>query len=181
MLRFPGDWVGPLEDLVPFGPSADRESGSAMPDFWGEDSAVLQDAVEAPEQPRPPHRQRLRVRRWLLPAGAALAAVLYAVAAFLGGTTPTAPHPRAVPFAIASIPPLAPAAPAVKKHVTRHRTSIRPRSHPKPPRTAPVSTRAIAVSSPVTTPAWTYRPAPTVASSGSSSSQSGGAFTLGGP
>jgi hypothetical protein len=187
ILRFPGDWVGPLEELVPFGPSADRESPSGAPDFWGEDSAVLQDAVEVtdvadvPEPPRPPRREPLRFRRWLLPGGAVLAAVLFALAAVLGGRPSSAPHIQAVPFAVASIPPLAPAPPAVKQRPARHRAASHPQRHPRSARPTTASVHASGVASPVTTPSPTYHPAPATSSSAGNSSQSGGAFTLGGP
>lgn len=189
ILRFPGDWVGPLEELVPFGPAADREASPTGPDFWGEDSAALQDAVEASEEATPAPHRAVRDRRWLLSAGAALAAVLFAVAAALGGSGSTAPRVHGMAFATASIPPLAPAAPAVRERPTRRRGTARPRRHAKSTAPPTVATHGSASSSPVTTPAApssptpspVYHPAPTSASSGASSSQSGGAFTLGGP
>jgi hypothetical protein len=191
ILRFPGDWVGPLEELVPFGPSADRESSSGAPDFWGEDSAVLQDAVEAadgvereggvetPAQPRRRRREPLPIRSWLLPAGAILAAVLFAVAAVLGGSRSSAPRVQAVPFAIASIPSLAPAPPAVKHRPARHRPVSHPQRHTRSAR--PTAASTLTTSSPVTKPSPTYHPATATSSSAGNSSQSGGAFTLGGP
>jgi hypothetical protein len=183
VLRFPGDWVGPLEELVPFGPAADREPSPAEPDFWGEDSAVLQGVVEALEEPRQPERQPLRLGPLLLPAGAVLAAVLFAVAAVLGGSPSRAPHVRAVTFAIGSLPRLAPTtAQDVMKRPKHHAATARPRSHPNSTRPAPVSTHTTAVSSPVSTPSSTYHPpAASSISTGSSSSPTGGAFTLGGP
>jgi hypothetical protein len=68
-VRLPRDWLGPREDLVPFGPRADsppaglagtsesEASGSAEPsgpppsaqDFWSEQSASLQHALQGPE------------------------------------------------------------------------------------------------------------------------------------
>ncbi len=55
VVRFPREWVGPLEELVPLGPGAGGgpDDGSASgdvvrADFWGEDSADVQFAVEAP-------------------------------------------------------------------------------------------------------------------------------------
>jgi hypothetical protein len=192
ILRFPRDWVGPLEELVPFGPSADREPPSA-PDFWGEDSAVLQDAVEVadagempgavhvPERPRRRRLEPLPLRRWLLPAGAVLAAVLFGVAALLPGSPSSVPRVRAMPFTVASIPSLAPAPHPVTHRPIRHRPTLRPQRHPRSARPRTASTPIPAAASPVTTPSPTYHPPPATSSNAGSSSQSGGAFTLGGP
>lgn len=81
VVRFPRDWFGPIEDLVPFGPRARGESAagcdqatgesatvfelssstaedSVSPasanDFWGEDSASVHQAVEPPTGPEAP-------------------------------------------------------------------------------------------------------------------------------
>jgi hypothetical protein len=64
ILRFPRDWFGPTEELVPFGPRADGVAvaeddeqsvalGEGLPPssasaFWSEDSARIHDAVEGP-------------------------------------------------------------------------------------------------------------------------------------
>ena len=56
VVRFPRDWIGPRKDLVPFGPAADAPTQAATTftappsadDFWGEDSAAVQDALQAP-------------------------------------------------------------------------------------------------------------------------------------
>jgi hypothetical protein len=58
VVRLPRDWLGPREDLVPFGPRAGgAEPESSLPapeappsaaDFWGERSAAIHDAVQAP-------------------------------------------------------------------------------------------------------------------------------------
>jgi hypothetical protein len=52
VVRLPRDWLGPRDELIPFGPSADSAPDSASPptadDFWGEDSSSIQTAVEAP-------------------------------------------------------------------------------------------------------------------------------------
>lgn len=77
VVRFPRDWLGPLEELVPIGPSGGQQSDSP-PDhaaddqptpaerrvvdfppsaplradaFWGEDSASIHDALEPPARP----------------------------------------------------------------------------------------------------------------------------------
>ncbi len=49
VIRLPRDWLGPREELVPFGPRADE--GAPPPsaaDFWGEGSAAVQDALQVP-------------------------------------------------------------------------------------------------------------------------------------
>lgn len=63
VVRLPRDWLGSRDELVPFGPSADpprqpEPAGSppeATPpsasDFWGEESASVQDALQAPPEP----------------------------------------------------------------------------------------------------------------------------------
>jgi hypothetical protein len=78
VIRLPRDWLGPREELVPFGtpaeepaPAVEVESrGAEQPPraaaFWGEESAAVQDALPAPaaEQPSP---QAPRSRRRPLP------------------------------------------------------------------------------------------------------------------
>jgi hypothetical protein len=70
VVRLPVDWLGPREDLVPFGVRASDlamdadvavatdPAPSRAADFWGEGSAALQDALEAPSIARhePPGR-----------------------------------------------------------------------------------------------------------------------------
>ncbi len=82
VVRLPRDWLGSRDELVPFGPRADRpasepriDSHGAVPDdrggdppsasdFWGEGSAAIQDALQAPpsgplvERPDPSRRPR---------------------------------------------------------------------------------------------------------------------------
>jgi hypothetical protein len=52
VVRLPRDWLGPREELVPFGPRAPSEDTEEPPpsaeDFWGERSAAIHDALEAP-------------------------------------------------------------------------------------------------------------------------------------
>ncbi len=58
VVRLPRDWLGPREELVPFGPRADSQNaGEAVrsdepppsaEDFWGERSAAIHDALQAP-------------------------------------------------------------------------------------------------------------------------------------
>ena len=82
VVHFPGDWFGPREDLVPFGPRV-SEAGSAAEDqprvpeptpvraedFWGEQSWSMHDAMAGPgavepvSEPAAPVRRRVGVRR----------------------------------------------------------------------------------------------------------------------
>src|SRR5579884_3034182 len=52
VVRLPVDWIGPREDLVPFGPSADQHPDMALgaDAFWGEQAASLHQAIEAPAE-----------------------------------------------------------------------------------------------------------------------------------
>ena len=62
VVRLPREWLGPPEELIPFGPTAGataeersepvrEEAAGPFPDFWGEESAVLQDVIEAQAEP----------------------------------------------------------------------------------------------------------------------------------
>lgn len=74
------DWLGPREELVPFGPGADAGSspqspGAAVPtadDFWSESSAAVQDALTAPRPDLGEHRPGGRSTR---PGRASAAAI----------------------------------------------------------------------------------------------------------
>ncbi len=69
VVRLPRDWLGPRDELIPFGPSASEpEAGNdgrtGVPTtadaFWGESSGLLQDAMPAPPDAwpaRPPTRR----------------------------------------------------------------------------------------------------------------------------
>jgi hypothetical protein len=84
IVQLPRDWLGPREELVPFGPSADPDPSRAAQadevspeDFWGERSAAVQDTLEHEAAPgsalgRVPVRVRLkRLRRPVIAAGVA--------------------------------------------------------------------------------------------------------------
>ena len=66
-MRLPRDWLGPREELVPFGPRAVSLNAEAAPssdndeaappsaeDFWGERAAAIHDALQAPANPAHP-------------------------------------------------------------------------------------------------------------------------------
>lgn len=58
VIRIPRDWYGPKEELIPFGPAADRrareEAEATAPlgadAFWGEDAASLHEVIQAPPE-----------------------------------------------------------------------------------------------------------------------------------
>lgn len=76
VVKFPRDWIGPPEALVPFGPAADREEADREvafgPDaFWTEDAASLHEVIQAPSGPsgsvaalQPPAPRADQVRWW---------------------------------------------------------------------------------------------------------------------
>jgi hypothetical protein len=101
VVRLPRDWLGPRDELIPFGPSADSADESASPptadDFWGEDSSSIQTAVEAPAfvDPGWGAASRARAREgfhtraravWVL--GGVAAALLITLAVVGGGSSP---------------------------------------------------------------------------------------------
>lgn len=120
VFRLPVDWLGPREDLVPVGPRADAAAAAAdeatadpplraASDFWGEDSAAVQDAwqpLPAPAQvgaPQPAReravgttgpRGRARAPRPVWLAIAAVIVATVAVALGHGGSSATPPHAK---------------------------------------------------------------------------------------
>jgi hypothetical protein len=74
VVRLPRDWLGPREELVPLeGTTGAAASAGAPPradDFWGEDSAALQDPWQAPEDTGPAvvSGGGVRQARWRGPA-----------------------------------------------------------------------------------------------------------------
>ena len=89
MVRLPRDWLGPREELVPFGPRASSEDSEELPpsaeDFWGERSAAIHDALEAPAdtagRPVGAHTRRWFDRR---PRAAALVGLAIALLVVIG-------------------------------------------------------------------------------------------------
>jgi len=65
VIRLPCDWLGPREELVPFGSRAEPDPtlGLEASDFWGEGSAAVQRAMEAPAD-----RHAARTRRQRVPS-----------------------------------------------------------------------------------------------------------------
>jgi hypothetical protein len=118
VVRLPRDWLGPREELVPIGAAAGgpphpgepvAEAPTAWPptahDFWGEDSAALHDAMQAPPEagqsapqtpeltPATPSRRALTVR-WplvLTASAAAVALVIWLIGASEGPPTTRRP------------------------------------------------------------------------------------------
>ncbi len=76
VIRLPRDWLGPRDELVPFGTRAagpdHAAAGDSRPsepppraaDFWGEESATVQDAVPAPAPPPVAEPPVPRTPRW---------------------------------------------------------------------------------------------------------------------
>ena len=116
VVRLPRDWLGPREELVPFGPSAERATSDTVTelprsadDFWGgadmDDTAAATERAEAlgavePRTRRPLPRlpsPRLAQPRVALALGLGLLAVLAAVGLVIGSgaRTPAAPRARA--------------------------------------------------------------------------------------
>jgi hypothetical protein len=115
VVRLPLDWLGPREELVPFGPRAAAQTtgGGTVPsdespprhdfppsaeDFWGERSAAIHHALQAPaDEPAPvgvagtrrPRRTRRRLDRRLAAAAAGslavAAVVVFAVSSSFSG------------------------------------------------------------------------------------------------
>lgn len=107
VVRLPRDWLGPREELVPFGPSAEgddrkseepasvpdeREVSSSPPepvspdDFWGERSASLQGPLDEADRDAAsePRRRRARV---VGAVAAAVVAVAVLVVSLIGETS----------------------------------------------------------------------------------------------
>jgi hypothetical protein len=116
VVRFPRDWFGPPDELVPIGRNARPPDPPTPPpartrtaaDFWGEESATVHDAL----QPAPPKRVARTVphvrpgilelgrpvRRVLAtPAALVLALVVVAASAFLATRPGGSQSPRARP------------------------------------------------------------------------------------
>ena len=110
VVRLPRDWLGPREELIPFGPragSVDADGPPSIPvdpptspaDFWGEQSAAIQSALEAPAAPEgglagPGGAPAIRVGRVnrRAAAGVAAALVLLAVAVVAVVSNSSGPH-----------------------------------------------------------------------------------------
>jgi hypothetical protein len=101
VVPFPRDWLGPREELVPFGPAASGDAGRAPPsasDFWSEDSA----AVQEPELVSPSHNGRVAApRRMFPPRGMVVAALAGVVALTALLTTALVRHARSAQPGIA--------------------------------------------------------------------------------
>lgn len=81
VVRFPRDWFGPIDELVPFGPSAPDPHSDLDPDaFWGEDAETIHDVVAVREVNEPRARYRPRAVHVLV----AVAAVGLGGAALVG-------------------------------------------------------------------------------------------------
>lgn len=101
VVRLPRDWLGPRDELIPFGPSADSaDDPASLPtaeDFWGEDSSSIQTAVEGPAFVDPGWGAASRARaregfhtraRAVSVLGGVAAALLVTLAVVGGGSSP---------------------------------------------------------------------------------------------
>lgn len=158
VVRLPRDWLGPRDELVPFGPSAehddlkagesasgpDQDEGSSTSpeaispdDFWGERSASLQGPLDEADGDRTsePRRHRVRV---VGAVAAAVVAVAVLVLSLVGGTSsPGKPHISAGVNrggAHGALQPLLPQTPAPGHRTPtsrrRSKTNRSSRSHP---------------------------------------------------
>lgn len=91
VVRLPRDWIGPREDLVPFGPRAhtEPETGAGSPppaaeDFWGERSDALHAPAEGWSDVAPARRMRF-TRRHAMAAGATGLAIAAATIVAVSG------------------------------------------------------------------------------------------------
>lgn len=99
VVRLPRDWLGPHEELVPFGqstppPTEPDLTALAPNDFWGERAAAIHSAVQAPEDEapdipptvEPTSKARLGRRHLAAAAFAGIAAVAALLLLFFGGS-----------------------------------------------------------------------------------------------
>jgi hypothetical protein len=152
VVRLPRDWLGPPEELVPLGQSAQPPAepdvtGFAPNDFWGERAAAVHSVVQAPEAEPPADpptigSTKLRVGRRRLAAAAFAGIAAAAAVAFLLAGSPNHATPGArlniaaiVSNGVSRILKLGPpriaaraAAPHPVRHV-RHRP-VRPKAPP---------------------------------------------------
>jgi hypothetical protein len=164
VLQFPRDWLGPRDELVPFGKAADSaaESGvrsdptlepePALPpgadDFWGEGSAAVQDALQAPRPVQPAGEPRHRARperHWrpqrptvraitLLGVGVATIACVAVVITSIAANHVM--HLNRLP-ALAPTPARVPGSELTTRHdVASARSSHQAKRHPAKPRTS---------------------------------------------
>jgi hypothetical protein len=167
VVRLPRDWLGPRDELVPFGQSAPPPTepdlaGFAPDDFWGERAAAIHTAVQAPEA-RPPEgpaatgSTKVRAgRRRLAAAAFAGIAAAAALAFLLGGSPNHITHGARLNIAaivssgVSRILKLGP--PRIVPRATPHRTVRHVRHHSRRPK-APQSRSEHHTSAP---PASTY-------------------------
>jgi hypothetical protein len=187
VLQFPRDWLGPRDELVQIGTTAgsaaldgvesdprlepEPTSPPGADDFWGEGSAALQDALQAPARAEPACELRHRAlpaprRRWNLAPGraptlvglgvaaVACAAVGFAVALIGTASRPAAGHKRTPALAAGPahvlgswlIPPhdLASARTSgrTKRHLAKPRSSRAVHARSRPTHSRPRQVRA---------------------------------------
>lgn len=94
VVRLPRDWLGPRDELIPFGASANGHSGPAVAsasDFWGEESSSLQSALDTPP---PSAADRRRLSGWVWCAGLTAVLLVVVVALLAAGDHARTGAPR---------------------------------------------------------------------------------------
>lgn len=178
VVRLPRDWLGPPEELVPFGQSAPPPTEPdiaefAPNDFWGERAAAIHSVVEAPEEAPPADdstKVRAGQRRFAAAALVGIAAAA-ALALLLGGSPnhvtngPRLNLAAIVSSGVSRILKLGP--PRVVAHATsprpvRHVSHRAPRPKPRPPRperhSSPPPASTYVAHAPPPSPQPTYHP-----------------------
>ncbi len=184
VIRLPRDWLGPREELVPFGispqpgPTADLDPTLALQpsDFWGEGSAAIQHALPAPPGGNDLRLPRVPLRAVLLVAAAvALAGIVGLGTIGFGLTGSSQPASNGSPaFEFGSLAVLMPpllAGEAAKasshravarvrvgppvRHVRRARSAKVGSRAASPPRYVPVATSSLPAQSSPATPSTT--------------------------
>ena len=174
VVRLPRDWLGPRDELIPIGGSANGQSEASVPeptasDFWGEGSAALQTALAV--APSRWVSGRIRAAATV----AASIAALVAVAVFATGGS----HRRLVSNDVGSQPATELSfKPTTVAHTTRNRALAR-REHTRRrathrarhvTRTRTVIEQVHYTTAPATSSSTPVAPETPIASAGSSSS-----------
>ena len=198
VVRLPRDWLGPREDLIPFGTTSERgPSGGSAPtadDFWGESSAAVQDAVQRPPiQAHSTGRPRSLARGRALLVGLVAAAAAAVLAVLLVGAGGQHVPRRSSSLSASRVSPSVFVGAATHRAVASSARALRlARAHHHRPKTVRHKTTSpshaavtAAVTQPVTTPVSpasssvsTTSPATTSSPVASSSSSNAAASTV---
>lgn len=91
VVPFPRDWLGPREELIPFGPSAGDRSPTppAADAFWGEDSGAIHAVLPVPQAVARQRPSATRIAACGLLAVVCTAALVGKLGGLPGGQTPS--------------------------------------------------------------------------------------------